>query len=101
MPAAIHSETPVKSTVAKFIAVIASTASLAASGAWYLAVQVSAYKEALDKVDARIAGIESFMRHEAVTQSQAERYASVFRWENRDMRIVVPDPELYRDKPKS
>jgi predicted cation transporter len=101
MPPAIHAETPVKSTVAKTVALLASTASLAAGGAWYLAVQVSAYKEELNKVNTRLVSIETFIRNEVVTQSQAERYASVFRWENRELGITVPEPSRYQDKPKS
>jgi hypothetical protein len=32
-----------------------------------------------------------------VTQSQAERYAAEFRWENRGLGITVPDVPKFRD----
>jgi hypothetical protein len=99
MPA-LHAETPVKSTVSKTVALLVSVISAASGASWFLAVQVSAYRDTLRQMDARLASIESFMRTEAVTQSQAERYAAAFKWENRAISIVVPTPADYQDKPK-
>jgi hypothetical protein len=100
MPAAIHEDTPVKSTLAKTVSILCAVTTAAAGAGWLLAREVSAYKETLGQVNARLTSIESFMRHEAVTQSQAERYAAAFKWENRAISIVVPAPADYQDKPK-
>jgi hypothetical protein len=94
MSAALHAETPVKSTVSKTVAIFVSTIGAATATGWYVALQVS-------ELNRRLASIEGFIRHEVVTQSQAERYAASFRWENRNMPIVVPAPSDYQDKPKS
>lgn len=90
----LHSETPVKSTVSKTVAILGSTISMTAIVVWYAAGQVS-------ELNRRLASIEEFIRSEAVTQSQAERYAAAFRWENRELRIVVPEPGFYQDKTRS
>jgi hypothetical protein len=31
-----------------------------------------------------------------VTQEQADRYAASYRWENRSLNLVVPEPKLFR-----
>lgn len=94
MSAAIHAETPVKSTVSRTVAILGSTIGTTAVLVWYAALQVS-------ELNRRLASIEEFIRNEAVTQSQAKDYASAFRWENRELRITVPDPSIYHEKPKS
>lgn len=93
-PAALQEDTPVKSTVSRTAAILWAVISASVAVGFYAAVFLS-------QLNSRLASIETFMRHEAVTQSQAERYAAVFKWENRDLRIIVPDPELYQDKPRS
>ena len=92
MPA-LHSETPVKSTVSRTVSILGSIIGTTAVVVWYAAGQVA-------ELNRRLASIETFMRDEAVTQSQAERYAAAFKWENRALNIVVPEPEDYQDKPK-
>jgi hypothetical protein len=94
MSAALTESTPVKSTVSRTVAIMASSLTFAATVAWYAAIQYA-------ELNRRLASIEEFMRHEVVTQSQAERYAAIFRWENRSLQIMVPEPSNYRDKPKS
>jgi hypothetical protein len=99
-PAALHPETPVKSTVTKFVALLGSVIGFTALAVWATAWQLFAMRTEAAKTNERLASIEHFMRHEAVTQSQAERYAYAFERENRRLNIVVPDPADYRDKPK-
>lgn len=41
--------------------------------------------------------IETFIKHEAVTQRQATLYAAEFRWENRDIGIIVPEVSRFKD----
>jgi hypothetical protein len=94
MPAALTESTPVKSTISRTVAIMASSLTFAATVAWYAAIQYA-------ELNRRLASIEDFMRNEVVTQSQADRLANVFRWENRALQIVVPEPSNYRDKPKS
>ena len=101
MSSPIHAETPVRATIAKLIAGI-----ITVSGAvWYVRGAVADYQAAMsyrmDIIDRRLTSIEQFIRHEAVTQSQAERYANAFKWENRALGISVPDPAHYQDKPRS
>lgn len=95
MPA-LSIDTIFKSTLGKVVTGAAALTVLV----WQGRGVAEAVTTRMDKIDARLTSIETFMRHEAVTQSQAERYAAAFKWENRDLRIVVPEPELYRDKPK-
>lgn len=49
----------------------------------------------LDSLEQGQARIEAFITHEAVSRNDAERYASAFRWENRNLGITVPDPKTY------
>jgi hypothetical protein len=97
----LHAETPIKSTVSKTVAVLSSIISAAVAVGFYAAFFLSDLAKQRDETNRRLSSIETFMRNEVVTQSQAERYAAAFKWENRDLRIVVPEPANFQDKPKS
>lgn len=46
-------------------------------------------------VRTEIDALKRTLEREVVTAAQAERYASDFRWENRDKGIFVPDVKFY------
>ena len=98
---ALHSDSPVKSTVSKTAAFIVAIVSAAFSMGVYVTVQLSSVSAQAIETNRRLSSIEGFIRNEVVTQSQAERYAAAFKWENRALHIVVPEPAAYQDKPKS
>lgn len=101
-PVSLHADTPVKSTVSKTVAIFGTVIGFTAVAVWATAWQLFAMRTEAAKTNERLASIESFMRHEAVTQSQADRFAAVFKWENRSLNIFVPEPSDFRDKqPKS
>lgn len=100
MPA-LSIDTIFKSTLGKIVSGALALTVLVWQGRGAISNYQRAMDSRFDKIDARLTSIEAFMRNEAVTQSQAERYAAAFRWENRELRIVVPKPEDYQDKPKS
>lgn len=58
--------------------------------AWYIRGEVESIRQSQ-------ARIEAFIREQAVTQDQAERYAAAFRWENRNTEVVVPPVRDYRN----
>lgn len=58
--------------------------------AWYIRGEVEAIRQSQARV-------ETFIREQAVTQEQAERYAAAFRWENRNLEIIVPSVREYRN----
>lgn len=96
----IHAETPVKSTIAK---IAAGAVGLLGFGLM-VGQAVSNYTNTMEarfsKIDARLSSIDTFMRNEAVTQSQAERYANAFRWDNRNINLSVPPPSDFVDRVK-
>ena len=88
----ITPETVFKSTLAKIV----SAAIFIITSTWWLRGHFEDIKRGQENTDTRLSAIESFMKSEAVTQSQAERYAAAFRWENRGLDIAVPDPKRYQ-----
>lgn len=67
------------------------------SAAWYCRGLAEEARAELRSLRAEVVALRSDMDRKFVTQSQAERYAAAFRWENRGAGIVVPDVILYRD----
>lgn len=73
-----------------------SVLSAVAVAVWVLRGELEAMRSESSKINDRLVSIETFMKSEAVTQSQAERYAAAFRWENRSLDLTVPEPKRYQ-----
>jgi hypothetical protein len=49
-----------------------------------------------NELKAQVAAIQQSLDTKYVTHEQADRYASAFRWENRNANISVPEPKLFQ-----
>ena len=57
---------------------------------WYIRGEVEGIRQSQARV-------EAFIKEQAITQEQAERYAAAFRWENRHVDLSVPLVRDYRN----
>lgn len=67
------------------------------TSAWYARGYAEDLKGEIRALRQDVTAIRDSMAKQYVTQSQAERYAAAFRWENRGQGLVVPDVLQYRD----
>jgi len=88
----LTSDTPFRSTLAKLLSALL----FVVSATWWLRGEFEDLKQGQIRTAERLSSIEAFMKSEAVTQAQAERYAAAFRWENRSLDLAVPEPRRYQ-----
>ena len=64
---------------------------------WFIRGEFEAIRSDMKANRDTLARMEEFMRSEVVTQTQAERYAAAFQWENRSLPLIVPEVKSYRN----
>ena len=102
MPAAhVKPESRWSSTFAQTWAIISAIVVSTAAATWFLSNAYQALIAEMKALRTEVAAVQSSvssLRGQVVTQTQAERYAAAFKWENRVMNIAVPDPKSFQDR---
>lgn len=73
-----------------------SVISAVALATWYVRGTYEDVMRSQNELKAQIAAIQQSLDTKYVTHDQADRYASAFRWENRNANITVPEPKLFQ-----